>query len=211
MKLNPVDIIKQDFPTKFFGFDKNETRSFLKLVSTEYEEVANENVLLKKQITEKDNEIRLINETREEIKGILNTLQRISEGSLEKGEEIIKAINNEVRGGLMELSVNLLGFRGQLTEAATEAGFTNKEELKRFVTNIQQVKREEKERAETESGLIIRDAQLQAKEIVKNAEDEADKIRMTISELKKEYNLLKQRLRKQIESSFESLSPDGEE
>src|SRR5882724_4356527 len=147
MELAPVDILKQDFAIKLFGFDKNEIRIFLKLVATAYEEVINENILLKKQLT---------------------------------------AIENK------------------------EMEFTTKDDLKRFISTIELVKKRELEKAEQEAALIVREAQLKAEAMIKEAESEAEKIKIAISDLKNQHRSFEQKIREQIESYIKLLSSISE-
>lgn len=50
MKITPLDIKKQEFETRFRGFDKTEVVSFLEMVSEEVENLIRENLELKEKL-----------------------------------------------------------------------------------------------------------------------------------------------------------------
>lgn len=191
MKLTSDDILRQDFNTKAFGFSKEEVMSFLEIVSAEYEELLSENALLKKQLTEKSNQVQLLDESRSEIKDILNTLRNFTRESLDiahknnlmeqqlvkKDEEIIKTINNGVGEELKKLFSSIQGFK-ELTEAkAKEEKVMSKSDLERFVSTVQAVKEEELKKVEAEAASIIREAKRSEEDLIREAMAEADRIK----------------------------------
>ncbi len=190
MKLNSDDILKQNFSTRAFGFNKEEVMAFLELVATEYEELFNENMLLKKQVTERDNQFRLMNETRGQVNEILNTLQQFKSQSLEadgrkdliekqltKKDEIIESINSEVGAKVGEILATIQGFKEIMEARPKEPEFMNKDDLEKFVSTVQRVKEEEIKKAEEEAALILNEAREKAERMVEEAEREEQSIR----------------------------------
>jgi cell division initiation protein len=142
MKIDSDDILKQDFATKFFGFDKREVRVFLNVVANVYEELINENTLLRKQLTAID---------------------------------------------------------------AKETEFITKDDLKKFISTLQWIKEKEIEKAEQEAALIIKEAQLKAGAMIREAESEVEKRKITLSEIKGQHRSFERKMKEQIESFLSSV------
>src|ERR1700756_3714368 len=142
MKIDPDDILKQDFAIKFFGFDKREVRVFLKVVANVYEELINENTLLRKQLTAID---------------------------------------------------------------AKEMEFLTKDDLKKFISTLQWIKEKEIEKAEQEAALIIKEAQLKAGAIIREAESELERRKLALSEIKGQHRYFERKMKEQIESFLSSV------
>ncbi len=190
MKLTPDDIINQNFSHKAVGFNKDEVRAFLEIVAGEFEELINENTVLKKQLEERDDRIELISETRGEVKEILNTLQQFSRESLEvsrqntvagqefvkKGEEIVRTISGKIGTEIeiRQLVETIQKFKEHINELQSSAEFVTKDDLKRFISTVHKMKEEELEKADDEAKRIINEAHQKAKAMIREAEGEAE-------------------------------------
>src|SRR5579884_3167439 len=204
MKLNSDDILKQNFSTRAFGFNKEEVMAFLELVATEYEELFNENMLLKKQVTERDNQFRLMNETRGQVNEILNTLQQFKSQSLEadgrkdliekqltKKDEIIESINSEVGAKVGEILATIQGFKEIMEARPKEPEFMNKDDLEKFVSTVQRVKEERMvEEAEREEQSIRENMEFKSELIVNEAQQKAERIISEAERIKEEASLI---------------------
>ncbi|MGQ0792536.1 MAG: DivIVA domain-containing protein [Deltaproteobacteria bacterium] len=191
MKISSDDILRQDFSTKAFGFSKEEVMSFLEIVSAEYEELVSENALLKKQLGEKNTQIQLLDESKAEIKDILNTLRQFSKESLEvahtntlldqqlikKDEEIIKSISGDVGAELKRLLAGIQSLKELYDARLKEDKLLNKGDLERFVSTVQIIKEQEFKKIEAEAASIVKDAKQRGEEVIKEATSHADKIR----------------------------------
>ena len=203
MRLSSDDIQKQEFGVKFFGFDKDEVRIFLKVVATEYEELVNEVEVLKKQLEERDVQGRLVNETREEVKEVLEAMRQFSKESMEVTRGSRELIEQEMKWRGAEMVAGIRGMREEMVNK--QGGYTTKEDLKAFLQTIDRVKSEEIERAEDEAGQIIREAELQTDEMIKEAEKEVEGMRKEIADLKRQYRVFEDRMKNMIESQLNML------
>ena len=140
MRLSSDDIQKQEFGVKFFGFDKNEVRIFLKVVATEYEELVNEVEVLKKQLEERDVQGRLVNETRQEVREILEAMRQFSKESMEVAKGSRGLIEQEMRRRGEEMVEGIRRIREEMADRG--GGYTTKEDLKAFLQTIERVKKE---------------------------------------------------------------------
>ncbi|HXG31369.1 MAG TPA: hypothetical protein VNK81_06960, partial [Thermodesulfobacteriota bacterium] len=153
--------------------------------------------LLKKQLEEKSDQVRLIDETRREVKEILNTLQVIK-----KDGENISNINNKIGAGLGELLETIQGFKEQIR--GDKAEFTTREDLERFISTINKLKEEELEKAAEEAGRIIREAQQRADDMIMRAESEVEAKREEASLIINEAQQRADELIREAESQVES-------
>jgi cell division initiation protein len=218
MKLDPDDIQEQTFPKKFLGFDKKEVSIFLQLLATEFQELISENILLKKQIEEKQKENEFLIDTREEVNEILKIIQQFSRESIEMayGNDLfqkqlmkkvedatntIDTIDTEIKREIANLVVNIEGLENKITETGKkEIGFTTKDDIQRLLEIAKRIKEEEIDTAEEE-----------ATKIISEAEQEADEIRTSIQKLKDEYRLLQQKMEEAIKSHLNLIRPIHEE
>jgi DivIVA domain-containing protein len=203
MRLSSDDIQKQEFGVKFFGFDKDEVRIFLKVVATEYEELVNEVEMLKKQLEERDVQGRLVNETREEVREILGAMRHFSKESMEIARGSRELMEQEMRRRGEEMVEGIRGIREEMVNRG--GGYTTKEDLKAFLQTIDRVKREEIERAEDEATQIIREAEMQTDEMIKEAEKEVERMRKEIADLRRQYRVFEDRMKNMIESQLSML------
>ncbi|HSE83889.1 MAG TPA: DivIVA domain-containing protein [Thermodesulfobacteriota bacterium] len=190
MKLTPDDIMNQNFGHKAVGFNKDEVRAFLEIVAGEFEELMNENTVLKKKLEEKDDRINLISETRGEVKEILSTLQQFSRDSLEmsrqnsatgqefvkKGEEIVRTISSKIgtETEIRQLVETIQKFKEHINELQSNSEFVTKDDLKRFISTVHKMKEEELEKADEEAKRIVSEAHQRAKAMIREAEGEAE-------------------------------------
>lgn len=171
MKLTPDDIINQNFSNKAMGFNKEEVKAFLEIVAVEFEELANQNTLLKKRLDEKDNQIKLMDENRGDLKEILNTLQLMKKDN----DTVIRTVNNNVGAEMKELLTTVKGFKEQIMEIRPKnVEFTTKEDLEKFISTVQMVKEEELDKASEEAKRIIDEAEQRAEEIFREIEMETE-------------------------------------
>jgi DivIVA domain-containing protein len=203
MRLNSDDIQKQEFGVKFFGFDKDEVRVFLKVVATEYEELVNEVEMLKRQLEERDLQGRLVNETRDEVREMLEAMRQFSKESMEVARGSRELIEQEMRRRGEEMVEGIRSIREEMVNRG--GGYTTKEDLKGFLQTIERTKREEIERAEDEAAQIIREAELQTDEMIKEAEKEVERIRKEVADLKRQYRVFEDRMKNMIESQLNML------
>ena len=204
MRLSSDDIQKQEFGVKFFGFDKNEVRIFLKVVATEYEELVNEVEVLKKQLKERDVQGRLVNEAREEVREILEAMRQFSKESMEVARGSRGLIEQEMRRRGEEMVEGIRRIREEMADRG--GGYTTKEDLKAFLQTIERVKKEEIDKAEDEAAQIIRQAEVQTDEMIKEAEKEVERMRREIADLKRQYRVFEDRMKSMIESQLNMLS-----
>lgn len=100
MRITPLDIKKQEFQTKFRGFDKAEVTSFLEMVSQELEELVRDNLELKEKIQRAQD--KLANYTKIE-SALQNTLVATQESA-----EQMRALAEE-KAGLIVREANAQG------------------------------------------------------------------------------------------------------
>ncbi|MCD6161616.1 MAG: DivIVA domain-containing protein [candidate division Zixibacteria bacterium] len=98
MKITPLDIKKQEFETRFRGFDKTEVASFLEMVSEEVENLIRENMELKEKLKRASD--KLTNYTKIEA-ALQNTLvatqesaEQMKVAAEEKAELIVREANS---------------------------------------------------------------------------------------------------------------------
>ncbi|MGH7890470.1 MAG: DivIVA domain-containing protein, partial [Thermodesulfobacteriota bacterium] len=153
------------------GFNKEEVKAFLEIVAVEFEELANQNILLKKRLDEKDNQIKLMDESRGDLKEILNTLQLMRKDN----DSVIKTVNHNVGSEMKELLTTVRGFKEQIMEIhPKDTELTTKEDLEKFISTVQKVKEEELDKATEEAKGIINEARQRADEIIREIEGETE-------------------------------------
>ena len=79
MKITPIDIQRHEFTQKFKGFDCDEVRDFLQLVSEEYENLVKENMGLRDELDRVNETVREYKEREKILKNTLMTAQKMSE------------------------------------------------------------------------------------------------------------------------------------
>lgn len=79
MKITPIDISGHTFATKFRGFDAEEVRSFLNLVSSEFEALVVENNTLRERLAQVEAGVADLKERERILKDTLLTAQRLSD------------------------------------------------------------------------------------------------------------------------------------
>ena len=95
MKLTPLDILKQEFKTSLKGYDKNEVRSFLDLVRSEFEFLLRENSVLRDELKQT---IQKLDEFKEKEKLLQETListREISNDLIDKARKESEIIISE--------------------------------------------------------------------------------------------------------------------
>ena len=79
MKLTPLDVQRQSFQTRFRGFDREEVRTFLNVVSEEMEELRSENEQLGEEVRRLSTRMAEHHEREQILKNTLVAAQRTSE------------------------------------------------------------------------------------------------------------------------------------
>jgi len=101
MKITPIDITGHAFAMKLRGFDPEEVRSFLNLVSSEFESLISSNNALKEKLAQLEASVSDLKERERILKETLLTAQRLADGMREEARKeaglIIKEA--EVKGG----------------------------------------------------------------------------------------------------------------
>jgi len=94
MKITPIDITGHTFAVKFRGFDQEEVRSFLNLVSSEFEKLISEHNALKEAQAQLQTSVSDLKERERILKETLLTAQRLADGMREEarkeGELIVR-------------------------------------------------------------------------------------------------------------------------
>jgi len=97
MRITPLDIKKQEFQTKFRGFDKIEVESFLGMVAGEMEELVRENLELKEKILRMQDRLESYTKIEAALQNTLITTQESVEqmkaSAEEKAELIVREAN----------------------------------------------------------------------------------------------------------------------
>ncbi len=97
MKITPLDIKKQEFETKFRGFDKAEVISFLEMISEEMENLIRENLELKEKLQRATDKLTDYTKIESALQNTLMATQESAEqmksSAKEKAELIIREAN----------------------------------------------------------------------------------------------------------------------
>lgn len=101
MKITPIDINGHTFAVKLRGFDQEEVRSFLNLVSTEFEALISANNALKEKLAQLEASVSDLKERERILKETLLTAQRLADGMREEARKEAALIvkEAEVKGG----------------------------------------------------------------------------------------------------------------
>ena len=101
MKITPIDITGHTFAVRMRGFDQEEVRSFLNLVSSEFEKLISEHNALKEAQAQLQTSVSDLKERERILKETLLTAQRLADGMREEarkeGQLIVKEA--EVKAG----------------------------------------------------------------------------------------------------------------
>ena len=95
MKITPIDIEAHSFAIKFRGFDPEEVRSFLNIVSQELEGLVTENSSLKERLAQVEASVADFKERERILKETLLTVQKISEEIKEEARREAQLIVKE--------------------------------------------------------------------------------------------------------------------
>ncbi len=109
MKITPIDITDHEFRKKMRGYDPEEVRSFLNLLSSEFEGLVVSNNSMKEKLSQLEASLTDIKERERILKDTLLTAQKLSEEIREEarreGRLIVKEA--EMKGGqLLEKAAN---------------------------------------------------------------------------------------------------------
>jgi len=99
MRITPLDIKKQEFPTSLRGFDKREVISFLEMVSEEMEGLVRDNLELKEKLQRAADKLANYNKIESALQNTLVASQESAEQmksvAEEKAELIIREANSQ--------------------------------------------------------------------------------------------------------------------
>ena len=87
MKMTPLDIRQQQFPSRFRGFDPVEVDSFLELVAGEMEDLLRENARLREAFAKQDQEMQRMRQGDDGLKKALMAFQQVKEDLLERARK----------------------------------------------------------------------------------------------------------------------------
>jgi cell division initiation protein len=87
MKITPIDIQRQEFKQKLKGYDTDEVRTFLQVVSEEYEKLVKENVVLQDELKQLREAVQEHKEREKILKNTLLTAQKVSEDMKEAAQK----------------------------------------------------------------------------------------------------------------------------
>jgi cell division initiation protein len=79
MKITPIDISGHSFATRLRGFDQEEVRSFLNLVSSEFEALVVDNNALREKLAQVESSVSDLKERERILKETLLTAQRLAD------------------------------------------------------------------------------------------------------------------------------------
>lgn len=101
MKITPIDISEHRFGTKMRGYDPEEVRSFLNLVSTEYEALVADNSALRERLAQVEASIADLKERERILKETLLTAQKLADEIREEARREASLIvkEAEMKGG----------------------------------------------------------------------------------------------------------------
>lgn len=95
MKITPIDISGHSFATKMRGFDQEEVRSFLNLVSSEFEALVVENNNLRERLAQVESSVADLKERERILKETLLTAQRLADEIREEARKEAQIIVRE--------------------------------------------------------------------------------------------------------------------
>jgi cell division initiation protein len=87
MKITPIDIQRQEFKQKFKGYDCDEVRTFLQVVSEEYEKLVKEHMGLEDELKHLREAVQEHKEREKILKNTLLTAQKVSEDMKEAAQK----------------------------------------------------------------------------------------------------------------------------
>lgn len=95
MKITPIDISGHSFATKMRGFDQEEVRSFLNLVSSEFEALVVESNNLREKLAQVESSVADLKERERILKETLLTAQRLADEIREEARKEAQLIVRE--------------------------------------------------------------------------------------------------------------------
>ncbi len=134
MRITPLDIRQRQFPKKLKGYDMEDVRSFLQLISGEVEELRKENAALKEEAREVENQLKEFNDLEVALRDTVIKAQQFVEtcratainnaGLFQKeaelrAEEILKELQHKIVQ-IHEEITGLKGIRKHFKEKMTE-------------------------------------------------------------------------------------------
>ena len=148
MKLTPAEIANQQFKSGFRGYDKDEIRAFLDVLSKEIEDLQRENSFLKDEIERLNKEMERYRGFETSIKDAVVAAQRMSENFREQakkeGDTIIAAAKNQAERTLIDaekksalLNAEIARLNGRISEIKEMARGI----VKSFIDNLEEAEK----------------------------------------------------------------------
>ena len=119
MKITPLDIQKNEFPAARKGYDIDEVRAFLQLVSEEFEQALKENMELKDRVNALMEECQEYKSREKILKNTLLTAQKMSEDVKERANKEANLIIKEA-----ELKADRVVSQAQVKATQIESSIT---------------------------------------------------------------------------------------
>ncbi|NPV26622.1 MAG: DivIVA domain-containing protein [Firmicutes bacterium] len=101
--LTPVDILNQEFRKSLRGYNEDEVDAFLEKVGRDYERLYRENLDLKEQLQQKDNQLQQYRQLEETLQNTLVLAQKSSDDLKRNAEKEADLILREARAKAEEM------------------------------------------------------------------------------------------------------------
>lgn len=118
MNLTPLDIRKQDFDSKLWGYDPEDVEAFLDMVATQWEEAAEERRRLESKVQELQQQMAHYKKVEEALQEALDQTRRNAEQQLENAKQEAKNIVQEAKAEAQEIKQQARAQRDQLENEA---------------------------------------------------------------------------------------------
>ncbi|MFQ5670594.1 MAG: DivIVA domain-containing protein [Acidobacteriota bacterium] len=120
MKITPLEVHNHQFGTSFRGFDRDEVRAFLAIVSEEYEQAISENARLKDQMTDLREQLARRMEREKTIEKALQAADRIGQemkdNARREGDLMVKEARLKANKLLEQTQSRVLGLEDRVQE-----------------------------------------------------------------------------------------------
>ncbi len=152
MKFTPMDIINREFSREMRGFNKEEVKNFLSMVSEDFEELIDENVQLKKKLQILERDYTDLKKKEEILRDTLlmaqQTKEDIKNNALKEAEMIVKESELQAEKIINNAYKKVEEIKGEIEELRREK-FRLISELKRVISYTKRfldaIEREEKD------------------------------------------------------------------
>ncbi|MFO8098093.1 MAG: DivIVA domain-containing protein [Salinibacter sp.] len=118
MNLTPLDIRKQDFNSKLWGYDPEDVEAFLDMVATQWEEMADARRRLENRVQELEQQMAHYQKVEEALQEALDQTRRNAEEKLENARQEAKTIVQEAKADAKEIQQAARARRDRLENEA---------------------------------------------------------------------------------------------